>query len=151
MRVSDQFFTTLESYEGFVSCPYKDQGGKPTIGIGTITYPTGVAVRMTDTCISHDTALAYAKSFMAGIEEELDAMLHCDINQNQYDSLADFAYNLGTGALKNSTLLRKLKANPSDPSIRTEFLRWVNVKGKPDKGLVTRRTKEANLYFTPVT
>ena len=69
------------------------------------------------------------------------------INQNQYDALVSFAYNLGVGALLKSTLFKKLKVNPNDPSIRTEFMRWVNAGGKRLTGLVRRREAEANLYF----
>lgn len=149
MRVSDQFFILLEQFEGYRSCPYKDQGGKPTIGIGTTRYPTGVVVQMTDRCITHDTAVIYARSFVAGIETELDRELP-QFNQNQYDAIIDFAYNLGTEALLDSTLLRKARINVNDPTIRKEFLRWVNVNGKPNQDLVRRRTDEANLYFKSV-
>lgn len=149
MRVSDQFFALLESFEGYKSCPYKDSVGVPTIGIGTTRYPTGVKVQMTDRCITHDTAVVYAKSFVAGTETDLEPYLPA-LNQNQYDSLIDFAYNLGSGALINSTLLRKARANSMDPTIRDEFMRWVNAGGKPLDGLVKRRKAEADLYFKPI-
>lgn len=148
MRVSEGFIQLLESFEGFRSCPYKDQGGVPTIGIGTITYPVGgIKVTMADKCISKETAETYLKSFVAGIETELDDVLP-RVTQNQYDALMSLIYNIGTGAFKNSTLLRKLKVNTSDPSIKQEFYRWCNVNKKPNQGLLERRHKEANLYFT---
>lgn len=146
MRVSDQFVTLLEGFEGFKPCPYKDQGGVPTIGIGTTSYPTGVKVRMVDICVSHDTATTYLKSFVAGMETEIEDWLP-RLTQNQYDAIMSFTYNVGTGALKDSTLLRKMKVDPNDPSIREEFMKWINVNHKPDAGLKSRRTKEANLYF----
>ena len=49
---------------------------------------------------------------------------------------------------KNSTLLKKVNANPTDPTIKDEFLKWTKAGGKVLKGLVTRRTAEADLYFT---
>lgn len=147
MRVSQSFVELLESFEGFRSCPYKDQGGVPTIGIGTISYPTGVEVTMADKCITHETAITYLKSFVAGIETEIEELLP-RLLQNQYDALMSLIYNIGTGAFRNSTLLRKLKVNTQDPSIRNEFLRWCNVNKKPNEGLLARRRKEADLYFT---
>ena len=48
-----------------------------------------------------------------------------DINQEQYEALVSFTYNVGTGAFASSTLLQKVKANPNDPTIRDEFMRWV--------------------------
>ena len=70
------------------------------------------------------------------------------INQHQFDALLSFTYNVGTGNLARSTLLRKVKANPQEPSIRTEFSRWVYGGGKRLPGLVRRRKMEADLYFS---
>jgi len=62
--------------------------------------------------------------------------------------LISFAYNLGEGALRSSTLLKKVNANPIDVSIRDEFMKWVHSNGEVVEGLVNRRRDEANLYFT---
>ena len=70
------------------------------------------------------------------------------ITQHQFDALLSFTYNVGTGNLARSTLLRKVKANPKDPSIRGEFSRWVYGGGKRLPGLVRRRKMEADLYFS---
>ncbi len=59
-----------------------------------------------------------------------------------------FTYNVGTGNLARSKLLRKVKANAKDPSIRGEFSRWVYGGGKRHPGLVRRRKMEADLYFS---
>lgn len=61
-------------------------------------------------------------------------------------------YNIGLGNLKKSTLLKNVRINPDDPTIRAEFLKHVNarVNGvlKPLPGLVKRRTAEADHYFS---
>jgi lysozyme len=62
--------------------------------------------------------------------------------------LVCFAYNVGTGNLAKSTLLKKVNANPNDPSIANEFLRWNKAGGKELLGLTRRRTAESKLYFT---
>jgi lysozyme len=58
-----------------------------------------------------------------------------------------FAYNVGVGALKSSTLLKLVNTNPSDPLIKNEFLKWNKAAGKVLKGLTRRREAEAELYF----
>ena len=65
----------------------------------------------------------------------------------QFDALTSFTYNEGSGAFGGSTLLKKLKVNPNDPTIRDEFMRWVYGGGEILPGLVTRREAEADLYF----
>ena len=69
-------------------------------------------------------------------------------NQNQFDSIVDFAYNLGGNALKTSTLLKKAQIDVNDPAIADEFCKWVYSNHKILPGLVTRREKEVKLYFT---
>jgi lysozyme len=59
-----------------------------------------------------------------------------------------FSYNVGTGALVKSTLLKKAKVNSADPSIVDEFLKWNKAGGKALTGLTNRRREEANLYFS---
>ena len=66
------------------------------------------------------------------------------VNQNQFDALTSFAYSMRLPFTENGTLMRMAKANPSDPKIRDQFLKYTN-GGKP--GLKNRREKEANLYF----
>jgi lysozyme len=65
--------------------------------------------------------------------------------QSQFDALVSFTYNLGIGNLQKSNLLRKVKANPQDRTIRNEFMKWVNAGGKPLPGLKRRRAAEAGL------
>jgi len=49
------------------------------------------------------------------------------ITQENFDALVSFAYNLGSGALGGSTLLKKVKADPNDETIRDEFMKWVYI------------------------
>ena len=74
-------------------------------------------------------------------------MVTSKLNDNQFGALVSFAYNIGTGALGRSTLLRMVNANPNDPAIRAEFLKWNRAGGRVLNGLTRRREAEANLYF----
>ena len=87
-------------------------------------------------------------NFALGLDDAGRMPNGLSINQHQFDALLSFTYNVGTGNLARSTLLRKVKANPKDPSIRTEFSRWVYGGGKRLPGLVRRRKMEADLYFS---
>lgn len=70
------------------------------------------------------------------------------LTQNQFDALVSFVFNLGSGNFEKSTLRKKVLADPSDESIRAEFLKWTHSNGKPLTGLQKRRKAEADLYFS---
>jgi lysozyme len=102
---------------------------------------------MADATITEARGTELLQSMLVSFEQYVDSYCRDDINQNQFDALVSFAYNLGPGNLKSSTLLKKVNANPEDESIRLEFMKWVKAGGKTLKGLVRRREAEANLYF----
>ena len=72
-------------------------------------------------------------------------LVSVDLNQNQFDALTSFSYNVGSGALSKSTLLKKL--NKGDyPGAQAEFMKWNKGGGKVLRGLSIRRAKEAALF-----
>lgn len=134
--------------EGFRSKPYFCPAKVPTIGYGATYYPNGERVSMNDTPITEEWADTILSDMLVTYEKAVDSYTRDDINQNQFDALVSFAYNLGVGNLKSSTLLRKVNTNPSDPSIKDEFLKWNKAGGKVLSGLTQRRLEEAELYFS---
>jgi len=68
------------------------------------------------------------------------------LNQHQFDSLVSFTFNVGIGAFRNSTLLKRIKTDVNHPDIPNQFNRWIYGGGKVLSGLVKRRKQEANLY-----
>lgn len=137
----------IKSFEGFRSAPYKCPAGVPTIGYGATFYPNGKKVTMTDRAITEQEATDLLRNTLENFEKYVDSYCRDDVNQNQFDALVSFCYNLGPANLKASTLLKKINANPNDETIRAEFMKWVKAGGKTLKGLVRRREAEANLYF----
>ncbi|RYY99626.1 MAG: lysozyme [Chitinophagaceae bacterium] len=142
----------IKAHEGLRLSAYQDSAGIWTIGYGTIRYADQSPVRPGD--LIDPTK---AEALLAMEVEEKSATVrnmiqNPSLTQNQFDALVSFAYNVGAGALRSSTLLKRVNANPSDPSIREAFLMWnkAHVDGKLVEidGLTKRRDEEADLYFS---
>ena len=146
-KVDSKGLDLIKQFEGFSSKPYLDSVGIPTIGYGFTYYPDGKRVMMGDNPISEEHATMLLSEIVKPYEVGVDSMTTDLVNQNQFNALVSFAYNLGLKSLQGSTLLKKVNANPNDKTIKDEFLKWVNAGGKKLKGLVNRRTKEAEVYF----
>jgi lysozyme len=149
MTTSSNGISLIEKFEGFSPQMYKDAVGIPTIGYGTRIDSPALQSLATQT-ITQSQGEDLLKQHLTGVESDINGMVQAAINQNQFDALISFCYNLGTGSLRSSTLLKKLNVNPSDVSIRDEFNRWVYAGNQVLPGLVERRKAEADLYFTPV-
>lgn len=75
----------------------------------------------------------------------IDELVKVGLSDNQFGALASFAFNVGLGAFKKSTLLKKL--NKGDyAAVPAELARWTRNDGKVMKGLVNRRAAEAGLW-----
>lgn len=147
-NIDDKGVELITKYEGFRNKPYLCSANVPTIGYGTTRYPNGVKVTLNDSIITKEQALEYFKHDVNRFELDVDVLCTDNLTQNQFNALVSFCYNLGSGALKQSTLLKKVNANPNDITIKDEFLKWVYVGKTKLKGLINRRGEEAQLYFT---
>ena len=147
MTPSKNCIDLIKKFEGFRSEAYQDSVGIWTVGYGSTMWPDGKNVQPGQRMTIQEAEAVMTWELTRKGKEILSGLPTTIINQNQYDALVSFAYNLGVGALLKSTLFKKLKVNPNDPSIRAEFMRWVNAGGKRLTGLVGRREAEANLYF----
>jgi lysozyme len=126
---------------------YKNFPGEPwTIGWGNTYYEDGSKVQQGDV-ITQDRADMLFNLVVKKFIKKVDELVTSVVSTSQFDSLVSFAYNCGTGALAKSTLLKKVNADPSDPSIRNEFMKWNKVNKQPVDGLTFRRTLEADHYF----
>ena len=138
----------IKSFEGFYAKPYMCPASVPTIGYGTTRYPNGNKVTLKDISITEQQGVEYLMHDLKTFEKYVDSYCRDDVDQNQFDALVSFCYNLGPNNLKSSTLLKKVNLNPSDPSILNEFLKWNKGGGRVLKGLTKRRQAESNLYFS---
>ncbi|MDG3555621.1 lysozyme [Acinetobacter bereziniae] len=142
--ISEQGFAIIREFEGFRSDAYLDTGGVLTIGFGTIKYPNGTSVQKGDVC-TKTQAEEWLKNDCKWVDACLDKNVKVNLNQNQFDALASFVYNIGETAFVKSTMLTLINQN-SLTSAASQFDRWVFDNGKRIQGLVNRRTKERKLF-----
>jgi lysozyme len=137
----------IKKYEGLRLSSYLCPASVVTIGYGSTRYPNGKKIILGEKLASEKEATQLLLATLSPYEDAVNKHLP-NLNQCQFDALVAFSYNVGTGALIKSTLLKKAKANAADPSILDEFLKWNKAGGKVLTGLTNRRREEANLYFS---
>jgi lysozyme len=147
MNITNAMSDLVKQFEGLKLNAYLDIADVWTIGYGLTRYPNGTKVKPGDK-ITKEQADSYFNQTLQKFAQEVEDMIKSKINNNQFAALVSFAYNFGSTALKNSTLLKLVNQNPNNPLIRDEFNKWVYAKGKVSKGLQRRRELEANLYFS---
>jgi lysozyme len=147
MRISKNGIDLIKRFEGYKSKPYLDSGGIPTIGYGNTYYPDGKKVRLNDPSINESTADILLIDMVRKFESVVESSITSRINQNQFDALVSFSYNIGGSNFRKSTLLRKVNINPNDKTIKDEFQRWNKSNGKVLPGLIRRRDAEWNLFI----
>lgn len=141
MKTSPTGIALIERFEGLRLEAYQDRAGLWTCGYG---HTSGV--KSGDTCTSAQ-ADEWLESDVADAERAVNVLVKVPLNQNQFDALVSFTYNLGWSALEGSTLLRILNAGATSLAAR-EFLKWDHVAGVVSEGLLRRRTAEQELFLT---
>lgn len=149
MNISNKGLELIKKFEGFYPNPYKDPVGIPTIGYGFTYYlPNRNKVNLSDAPISRQEADKMLLEILKGYENDVKRLVKTKLNQNQFDALVSFTFNLGATNLSKSTLLKKVNIDPNDKSISDEFPKWNKAGGSPLKGLTRRRLAESELYFS---
>jgi len=146
MQLSKNGLNLIEHYEGLRLFAYQDSIGLWTIGYGTTVYPNGKRVAKGDAC-TVEQANDYIKHDVAKFEKGVNDLVHVPLNQNQFDALVSFAYNLGLGNLGSSTLLKLVNKSQFETAAN-EFQKWNKAGGKIVAGLTVRRQAESNLFKT---
>lgn len=111
----------------------------PTIGWG---HTSGVKMGMV---ITKEQAEQFLKEDVAWVERALNRYVKVPLNQNQYDALASWTFNLGARNLLKSTMLKRLNEGNYEEAAK-EMLRWDKQKGQVLGGLVRRRREEYELF-----
>ena len=132
--------------------PYICPAGYPTIGWGTVYKPDGSKVTMEHLPITREIADAWlmdelrrvCASAVTRLCPELFAWSVKNGQWRQFNAIADFMYNLGSGRLQTSTLRRKLRELDWEGA-QEQLKLWVRGGGRVLPGLVRRREAEAKL------
>lgn len=146
-KINQEGIDLITKFEGLKLKPYLCSANVPTIGYGSTRYENGAKVKLTDPNITKERAYELFKNTLIQYEDAVDDFTTDLINQNQFNALVSFCYNLGVTALKNSTLLKIVNTDRQSIRIETEFSKWVNAGGKKLKGLINRRNAEIEMYF----
>lgn len=132
--------------EGKRLTAYKDSVGILTIGVGhtsaagspTVTAGLKITDKECDDILARD---------LHAVEKQVNDPVKVHLTQNQFDALVSFTFNVGGGAFKGSTLLKKLNAGDY-AGAADQFLVWNKAGGKVLKGLTTRRESERKQFLT---
>lgn len=139
----------IKQWEGFRQTPYDDVAGHPTIGFGTLITP-GHRFEGRGS-ITHQEAEEELKKYIQDyVEPSIQMLVRVPLNQNQFNALASFIYNLGPENFAKSTLLKKLNQKDYQGAAE-EFPRWnkARVSGEltPIRGLTRRREAEKKMFL----
>jgi lysozyme len=131
----------LKKYEGCKLKAYRCPANVCTIGYGH-TSAAGAPEVKDGMSITQEQADIILKADLVRYENAVSEMVQQPLTQHQFDVLVDFAYNAGIGALKSSTLLKKVNAGDFD-AVPAELMKWTKGGGKVLPGLVRRRQAES--------
>ncbi len=147
MKLNKQGYDLIKQFEGCRLTAYQDSIGVWTVGYGSTYYENMQKVKQGDK-VSQQRADEIFEFVANRFARNVDDLITSQLTQNQFNAVVSLAYNIGMGNFQKSTLLKKLNKNPSDKTIKDEFLKWRNAGGRPLQGLVNRRKKEAEIYFS---
>jgi len=150
MKVDDAGLEFIRSWEGCELDPYLDQAGYLTVGVGHLLSGEDDPWNKTITVDEADYLLS---GDVQPPEEVIMEEVQVEIHQNHFNALASLIFNIGTGAFRDSTLLRVL--NEGDyMGAADQFLVWnkITVDGEKvaSQGLTNRREAERTLFLTSV-
>ena len=150
MKTSEKGLAMIESFEGCLLKASNKLDGVWTIGYGQTGRYYGKRVRRGMTTTKAEAHAWLRDHSIKTYEDAVTQAVKVPLNQNQFDALVSFTYNVGVGAFKQSTALRKL--NAGDYAGAADALTmWTKCRRKVLAGLVRRRKEERALFLTPVT
>ena len=139
MKTSQKGIDLIKHFEGCELNAYKCPAGVWTIGYGHIK-----GVQEGDV-ITEQQADEMLVEELNEYENYINTLVTVPLNQNQYDALVSWVYNLGSSNLNSSTLLKVLNSGDY-AGVPEQIMRWNKAGGKVLEGLTRRRQSEADLF-----
>ena len=146
MHISEEGLALIKHFEG---CPTDEEGNvvayQDAVDVWTIGYGHTKGVQEGDKWTKEKAEFMLWRELEDEYEGYVNDYVHVPLNQNQFDALCSWVYNLGPANLKVSTLLKKLN-NGEYEEVPTQIKRWNKAGGKVLEGLVRRRNAEALMF-----
>ena len=145
MKISQNGLNLIKEFEGLRLQPYKCVAGKWTIGYGHTNN-----VNQNTRSITIEQAEQLLKQDVEYFENLVndESYVPQDINQNQFDALVSFAFNLGGGNLRELCNANYPPGKKTVNHIAAEITLYNKVNKKTCQGLVNRRKKEKELFLS---
>jgi lysozyme len=147
-KISDNGLKFIAEHEGMILHLYNDPANHATIGVGHLVHYgpiNGSEPEAFKSGITKEKAMEILRSDVILAEKTVNKLVKVPLNQNQFDALVSFVFNIGETQFASSTLLAKLN-NQDYQAVPSELNRWVHGSGKKLPGLINRRRNEGNLF-----
>jgi len=154
MQMSEHGLELLKQWEGFKNQLYNDSAGLPTIGVGHLLTKSELSsgkITINGDPVQYSGGLSDQQVLdLLGQDVTPAAQLITNkvtvpLNQNQFDALTSFTFNVGGAAFNGSTLLKVLNQGQFD-QVPPQLRRWNKAGGKVVQGLINRRENEIKLW-----
>lgn len=147
MKLDKKGYDLIRKHEELKLKAYLCPAKIPTIGYGNTFYEDGTKVKMGDE-ITKERADKLFEIIADDFANKVLKATPTPLTQNQFNALVSFAYNVGLGNYRNSTLLKKVLFNANSKDIEIQFMRWIKSNGVELRGLINRRKDEIKLYYS---
>ena len=139
MKISENGLELIKHFEGCELEAYQCAAGVWTIGYGhtkDVKQGDKITKAIADSLLAEE---------MHEYEGYVNNAVKVDLNQDQFDALVSWTYNLGGGNLNASTMLKVVNSGDFE-GVPAQIKRWNKAGGKVLEGLIRRREAEANLF-----
>lgn len=148
--VNDRTISLIKEFEGFVPSPSPDPIGLPTVGYGHLCQTTSCS-EAGPFPLTVAAATELLRKDVQRFTECIGSMINDNVilNENQFGALTSWAFNIGCGAARTSTLISRLNEGQNPNVVAAEELpKWNKAGGRVLPGLVRRREAEVALFLT---
>jgi lysozyme len=159
MKTSSKAKEMIKHHEGVRLKPYLCPAKLWTVGVGHVLYPEQANMKLED----RKDLWLHPEDNRVWTMEQVNALLEFDLdrfergvarlcpsstsNQNHFDALVSFSFNVGLGSLQKSSLRMKYNRGEYEEAAN-EFLKWAKAGGKVLPGLLKRRSDEKALFLS---
>jgi lysozyme len=146
MQMTEEGLALIRRFEGFRGRAYRCPAGVWTIGYGH-TSQAGPPVVRPCMEIGEVEARRILARDVDRFAREVAPLLRQPVTDAQFSALVSFAFNVGTGAFRSSSVLKAVNAGRfQDVPVRLKL--WVKAGGHVLQGLERRRAAEAELFLS---